>query len=113
MLIKYCIKLRLIKQGSMISMLSAPSPACKHILYIFYKFRGCVNILYASFTNFEDIKNIYFQEKISICNRCNKGRHGLYEGILIWKNGGAGFSILILPSFFLTGEIKYYSSTKK
>ena len=113
MLIKYCIKLRLIKKGSMISILSAPSPACKHILYIFYKFRGCVNILYASFTNFEDIKNIYIQEKISICNRCNKGRHGLYEGILIWKNGGAGFSILILPFFFFNRRNKVLFFYKK
>ena len=53
-----------------------------------------MNILHVSFTNFEDIKIIYIQEKISSCNRCNKGRHGLYEGILIWRsNGGAGFSI--------------------
>ena len=55
-----------------------------------------MNILYVSFKNFEDIKIIYIKEKISSCNRCNKGRHGLYEGILIWRsngNGGAGFSI--------------------
>ena len=112
MLIKYCIKLRLIKKR-FYDLNFVTSWSCLQAYIIFYKFRGCVNILYASFTNFEDIKNIYIQEKISICNRCNKGRHGLYEGILIWKNGGAGFSILILPFFFFNRRNKVLFFYKK
>ena len=107
MLIKYSIKLTLIKKR-FYYLNFVTSWSCLQAYIIFYKFRGCVNILYAFFTNFEDIKIIYIQEKKSICNICNKGRHGLYEGILIWRNGGAGFSIFTFLFFSFLSFFSFF-----
>ena len=62
MLIKYCIKLRLIKKR-FYDLNFVTSGSCLQAYIIFYKFRGCVNILNASFTNFEDKKLFIFKKK--------------------------------------------------